>query len=96
MSADKSLAKDHKSKTYEFVVAGKTYSIPAFSSLPAGALRQARKATDDLDKAFTILEYTLGLESDSLAAVDSMTVEEFGEFVKGWTDGVSVGESSDS
>jgi hypothetical protein len=77
MSADKSLAKDHKSKTYEFVVAGKTYSIPAFSSLPAGALRQARKATDDLDKAFTI-------------------VEEFGEFVKGWTDGVSVGESSDS
>lgn len=96
MSAGKSLAKDHKSKTYEFTVGGKEYTIPAFSSLPAGALRRARKADDDLDKAFTILEYTLGLDSKELTAVDAMTVDEFGEFVKGWTDGVSVGESLDS
>lgn len=91
-----SAPKDHRSKTFEFTVDGEKYTIPAFASIPSGALRRARKAADDLDKAYTILEFTLGVDSVELDALDRMTVEELGDFVKAWTDGVSVGESSDS
>lgn len=88
------IAKPHN--MFEFEQGGKLYRIPKFSNLPAGALRKARKATDDLDKAFTIIESVMGENSPELDAVDRMTVEEFGEFVKGWTEGASVGESSGS
>jgi hypothetical protein len=79
-----------------FEQGGKSYQIPKFSNLPAGALRRARKASDDLDKAFTIIEFVMGDESPEIFAVDSMTVSEFGDFVKAWTGGTSVGESSGS
>ena len=81
---------------FTFEQGGKQYSIPKFSDLPAGALRSSRKASDDLDKAFTIIEYVMGEDSPELLAVDNMTVAEFGDFVKAWTDGASVGESSGS
>lgn len=91
MSADK---KPHNKFAFEH--GGKTYFIPKFSDLPAGALRKARKGVDDLDKAFTIIEYVMGEDSPEIAAVDGMSVAEFGEFVKSWTGGTSVGESSGS
>lgn len=81
---------------FTFEQGGKSYQIPKFSNLPAGALRRARKATDDLDKAFTIIEFVMGEKSPEIEAVDNMTVTEFGEFVKSWTGGASVGESSGS
>lgn len=81
---------------FEFEQGGKKFYIPKFSNLPAGALRKARKATDDLDKAFIIIESAMGEDSKELEAVDRMTVEEFGEFVKSWTEGASMGESSGS
>jgi hypothetical protein len=78
---------------FEFEQNGKTYRIPSFKDLPTGALRRARSATDDLDKAFLIVEGVLGEDSPELKAIDRMTISEFGEFVKAWTQGAPVGES---
>lgn len=90
MSA-KEIAK--KSDMFEFEQGGKKYRIPGFKSIPTGALRKARAATDDLDKAFLIIEHVMGEGSPELNAVDNMTVAEFGEFVQGWTQGAPMGES---
>jgi hypothetical protein len=89
MSAKKEL----DSNVFEFEQGGKTYSIPSFKDLPTGALRRARSATDDLDKAFLIVENVMGEDSPELAAIDKMTISEFGDFVKGWTQGAPMGES---
>ena len=89
------------SATFTFEQGKKKYTIPAFNDMPAGAIRKARKASDDMDKAFTIIEAALGEDSAELAALDRMSIKEFGEFVTDWTgqtgsDAVSLGESSDS
>ncbi len=81
---------------FHFEHAGEDFSIPKFSNLSAGTLRKSRRGESELDKAFIILELTLGEDSIELAAVDEMTVEAFGAFLKAWTDGSSVGESSGS
>ena len=87
-------AKIAKTSTdFEFEQGGKLYRIPQFQNLPTGALRRARHASDDLDKAFLIIESVMGESSPELAAVDSMTLTEFGEFVKAWTQGAPMGES---
>lgn len=85
-----------KSKTFTYESNGNKFTIPSFSSLPTRALRKSRKATDEMDKAFTILEEAIGADSKEIAIIDEMTVEEFGEFVQAWTGGAPVGESSDS
>lgn len=87
---------DHKSKTYTFTHDGKTYSIPSFASLPMGVLRKSRKAKDESDQAFMIIETVMGEDSPELAAVDSMDATAFGEWLQGWTQGATVGESSGS
>ena len=84
------------SKTYKFTHNGKTYSIPAFNSLPTGVIRKSRKGEDDTDRTFLILEAVMPEGSPELAALDAMSTEDFIEFLKGWTQGSSVGESSDS
>jgi len=78
---------------FEFEQDGKLYRIPLFKDLPTGALRRSRNATDDLDKAFLIIEGVMGENSPELSAIDRMTISEFGEFVKAWTQGAPVGES---
>lgn len=87
---------DHKSKTHEFEHAGKKYTIPAFSSLPMGAIRKSRKAENEMDGVFRILESCLAEDSEELAALDTMDSDEFEAFLKGWTQGAPVGESSSS
>jgi hypothetical protein len=82
--------------TYDFEIDGVTYSVPAFKDLPAGALRKARTGTDDMDRAFIILEQTLGEDSDVIHAIDTLTVTELGEWLTGWTKGAPLGESSSS
>lgn len=72
---------------------GKSYSIPTFKDLPTGVLRKARKAANEMDQAFGIIESVMGEDSKELAAVDSMTIDQFGEFVKAWTQGAPLGES---
>jgi hypothetical protein len=81
---------------YKFEHNGKKYSVPAFGNLPIGALRAARKATDDGDKAFIIIEYLLGDDSDEIKAIDTMNAAEFSKWLDGWTQGASLGESSSS
>jgi hypothetical protein len=86
-------AKDLK---FTFTQDGEEYTIPRFTDLPTGVIRKARKAEDDLDRVFTILENVLGLDCPELDAIDRMTTSEFAEFLKEWTGGVAVGESSGS
>ncbi len=76
---------------FKFEHKGKTYTIPRFQDQSAGTLRKARKAKNDTDMAFTILEATVG-EGPELDALDDMSLEEFGAFVKEWTGGVTPGE----
>lgn len=83
-------------KVYNFTHAGKKYSVPAFGSLPMGAVRASRKAIDDADKAFIIIEYVLGEDSNEIKALDSMTATEFSEWLTGWTQGAPLGESVSS
>jgi hypothetical protein len=87
---------DHKSKTYTFTHDGVDFTIPSFTSLPMGAIRKARKAKDEADQAFTIIESVMGEDSAELAAVDAMTPDQFQVFLEGWTQGAAVGESVSS
>lgn len=84
---------------FHFEQAGKKYTIPKFSNISAGTLRKSRHESDDLGRAFVVLEITLGEDSKELAAVDAMSIEGFNTFIKSWTDngsGVALGESSGS
>lgn len=83
---------------YQFTYNKKTHTVPSFDEIPSGALRKARKGSDDMDKAYTILEETLGVDSAVLKTLDKMTVKEFGEWLEGWTQQstVKLGESSAS
>jgi hypothetical protein len=80
-------------KLYKFDFNKVTYEIPYFSDLPMGAIRKARKATDDIDKAFIIIEELLGENASALEALDSMKAAEFQKFLEGWTQGAPMGES---
>lgn len=81
-------------KGFTFTHGNKKVSLPLFSDIPVGALRAARKATDDMDKAFLIFENVL--DDKTLAVIDSLTVSQLGELIAGWTSGAPVGESSES
>lgn len=76
---------------FKFEHDGKTYTIPRFQDQTAGTLRKARKLGNDTDMAFFMLETMIG-EGPELDALDSMNLEQFGEFVKAWTGGVTPGE----
>lgn len=81
------------SKTYTFEFKGESYTIPAFNDLPMGAIRKARKAKDESDQAFTIIESVMGEGTPALEALDQMNPEEFNTWLSGWTQGAPVGES---
>jgi hypothetical protein len=83
-------------KLYKFEHKKTTYEIPLFSELPMGAIRKARKATEDIDKAFIIIEEVLGEDAPALAALDSMKADDFKKFLEGWTQGAPMGESLES
>lgn len=83
-------------KTYTFTHAGNEYTVPAFNALPIGVIRKARRAQDEADQAFTIIEAVCGEDSAELAAIDSMLPDEFQAFIEGWTQGAPVGESASS
>lgn len=90
---------DHKAtaaKTFTFTHDGVEYTIPSIASLPVGVSRKARKASDEGDAVFIMLESVLAEDSLELAAIDSMDAEEFNNFLLGWGGGAPAGESSDS
>lgn len=82
--------------TYTFEFEGKKFTIPAFGALPMGAIRKARKAKDEADQAFTILEAVMPEGSPELDAIDSMNAADFNVWLEGWTQGAPAGESSGS
>jgi hypothetical protein len=79
--------------THTFKHNGTDFTIPAFTALPIGVIRKARKGKDEADTAFLILENVMGEDSKELAAVDSMDQTEFQAFLEGWTQGAGVGEA---
>ena len=81
---------------YKFVHNGRTYEVPSPKGIPTGIVRKTRKITDDTDRSFTMLELLLGEDSPELAALDSMTPEEFSDWLSGWTEATPLGESSSS
>lgn len=81
---------------YTFEHKGKKYKIPAFTQVPVGAIRKARKEKDEVGQAFSIMESMLGEDSPALLAVDTMNGEEFATWLEGWTQGAPLGESLDS
>lgn len=81
------------SKKYEFEIDGKKFAIPSFTDLPIGVVRKARHGKDDADTAFLILEALMPEGSPELDAIDAMDAREFEQWLAGWTQGASVGES---
>ena len=84
---------DHKSTTFDFTHNSETFTIPAFTSLPIGVIRKARKGTNDADTTFLILETVMAEDSKELAAIDAMSQAEFADFITAWTQGAGVGEA---
>lgn len=81
---------------YKFEFNNKNHSIPLFQDLSMGVLRKARKAENDLDKTFIIIEELLGEDSDAIKALDKMNPTQFQQFLEGWTQGAPLGESLES
>jgi hypothetical protein len=83
-------------KTYTFKIKDVEYSIPLLNKIPVGVIAKTRNITDEMDKAFTILEIVLEKDNKALEAIYTLDVEEFAEWQKGWIGDVSLGESSGS
>lgn len=81
---------------FHFEHKGKDFAIPKFENIPSGVVRKSRKAENDVDAAFLVLELTLGEDSKELKALDEKPLSEVGEIIKAWTNGVTMGESSGS
>jgi hypothetical protein len=79
--------------SHTFEHKGKKITLPAFKDLPVGVIRKARKE-DGEDIMWFILESIL--DEKQLELVDSMSLEQFNEAMKGWTQGAPVGESLQS
>ncbi len=73
-----------------------TLTLPHFSRINGGALRKARKAANEMDQFFTLIEEFCGDPSPELAHLDRLPLVELGELFVQWTQGASVGESSSS
>lgn len=80
---------------FEFTHNGETYTLPSFATLKAGLIRRVRNM-DKADGLFAVIEEVAN--EDTLAAVDDMTMTEFGDMLRNWQRhaGVSLGESHSS
>lgn len=72
---------------------GKKITLPGFKDLPVGIIRKARNVNQD-EAMWLMLEELL--DEKQLAIIDTMTLSEFTEAMKGWTQGAPLGESSQS
>lgn len=79
--------------SYKIEHGGKTVELPDFKEMPVGVIRKARKA-DPEDAMWLILEEIL--PEKQLAVIDTMSLSEFTQAMKGWTQGADLGESSQS
>lgn len=83
-------------ETVDFQTSKGKLTLPHFSRIPGGAIRKARKAEDQMDQFFIIIEETCGDPSDELAFLDRLSLAELGSLFMEWTQGAAVGESSSS
>ena len=67
-------------------------TLPHPTQIPAGVIRRANKLGDDLDKFFAIVEGILGEDSDEIARLDELTMEELSQVFAQWGQGASLGE----
>lgn len=81
---------ENKNNVYVFTKDGKEYVFPLFKDVKMGVMRKARKAKDDSDMLFTIIEEILGEDSEELAMIDNLSGEEFEQFVNGWLQGADL------
>ena len=95
MATARKTPQDHKKPGdedgFEFEHDGRTHTLPRFGSWSAGLVRRVRKLAD-VDATFTILEHVA--DPEALAAIDSMSLDEFNQLQRDWADhaGVSLGE----
>lgn len=81
---------------YSFELNGKEFELPDFNNLPLGVIRKSRKFENDLDAAFSILENAAGDNSELMDELDALPMTKFNELLTAWTQGVRLGESSES
>lgn len=79
--------------SYKVEHKGKTVELPDFKDLPVGIIRKARNM-DPNDLMWVVLEEVL--DSKQLAVIDTLSMEQFAEAMKGWTQGAPLGESLQS
>lgn len=79
--------------SYKVEHKGKTVELPDFKDLPVGIIRKARKM-DANELMWVVLEEVL--DAKQLAVIDTLTMDEFSEAMKGWTQGAPLGESLQS
>lgn len=72
---------------------GKKVTLPEFRELPVGVIRKARKESPD-EMMWVVIESVLS--DKELDILDTMSLEEFNEAMKGWTQGAPLGESLQS
>lgn len=72
---------------------GKKVTLPAFTNLPVGVIRKARKM--DVDEQMWFMLETV-LDEKGMAVIDSMSLSEFTQAMNGWTQGAPLGESLQS
>lgn len=74
-------------------IGNKNLELPALVDLPSGVLRRARKM-EPAEQMWFLLEEVLS-EKD-LALADKLTLKELSSYLREWTQGVGLGESTES
>ena len=79
---------------YTFEYDGVKIEMPKIMDLPTGVVRRSNKIEDDLEKTFYILENSL--PEKQMAAIDKMPISELTKHLEKWSEGVGLGEASES
>jgi hypothetical protein len=75
---------------------GRTVKLPSFDQIPFGVIRKLRKADNDGEAFFGLIEQVA--DADALEVLDSLPLAATGEVFSAWQShaGVTAGESSAS
>ena len=81
---------------FSFTHNGETFYLPHLKDVKTGVVRKSRKAANDQDRFFIIIEEVCGEGSPELNAIDDMDAAELNDTLLAWTKGATLGESSSS
>jgi hypothetical protein len=79
--------------TVDFETSQGLLTLPHFAKITGGPLRKARKAQNEMDQFYTLIEELCGDPSPELDLLDKLPVIEQGELFQKWTQGAQLGES---